>query len=224
MVGRHIESSKEALRHIAARGTSWPEYCLSAIDELTSAVRELSHVDEANSDSLGLRDVQGVADGPRSSDVAVGNPAALVSAGRGNQQERAGDAGLPSTASNPDGLGQRYPNPADYERALRRRVQPWAQGPAIPPQGDQRSGPAYEPPQDAWSSDVAGPGLTGEQFPTSAQLDGTDVALNTMPGEGQESMVWYDQLFDSSFSAIDNPFLAVAQFDSSIDPTWSYLR
>lgn len=43
-------------------------------------------------------------------------------------------------------------------------------------------------------------------------------------GEGQESMMWYDQLFDSSFSALDNPFLAAAQFDPSIDPTWSYLR
>lgn len=36
--------------------------------------------------------------------------------------------------------------------------------------------------------------------------------------------MWYDQLFDSSFSALDNPFLAAAQFDPSIDPTWSYLR
>ncbi|KAI6782569.1 uncharacterized protein J7T54_003581 [Emericellopsis cladophorae] len=39
---RHIESSKEVLRHFAARNTSWPEYCLSAIDELTLAVEELS--------------------------------------------------------------------------------------------------------------------------------------------------------------------------------------
>ncbi|CAI0655283.1 unnamed protein product, partial [Colletotrichum noveboracense] len=44
------------------------------------------------------------------------------------------------------------------------------------------------------------------------------------PGEGQESMVWYDQLFANSFGAIDYPFLAAAQFDPSVDPTWSYLR
>lgn len=44
------------------------------------------------------------------------------------------------------------------------------------------------------------------------------------PAEGQESIVWYDQLFSDSFSAIENPFLAAAQFDSAIDPTWSYLR
>ncbi|KAJ0151845.1 putative transcriptional regulatory protein, partial [Colletotrichum tanaceti] len=39
---KHVESGKEILRHIASRDTSWPEYCLSAIDELTAAVRELS--------------------------------------------------------------------------------------------------------------------------------------------------------------------------------------
>lgn len=36
--------------------------------------------------------------------------------------------------------------------------------------------------------------------------------------------MWYDQLFASSFCAIDNPFLAAAEFDASIDPTWNYLR
>ncbi|KAI8296231.1 hypothetical protein K4K56_006203 [Colletotrichum sp. SAR 10_98] len=39
---KHVESGKDILRHIASRDTSWPEYCLSAIDELTAAVRELS--------------------------------------------------------------------------------------------------------------------------------------------------------------------------------------
>lgn len=42
---KHVESGKELLRHIAARDTSWPEYCLSAIDELTAAIRELSGLD-----------------------------------------------------------------------------------------------------------------------------------------------------------------------------------
>ncbi|KAM0268891.1 hypothetical protein ACHAQH_009883, partial [Verticillium albo-atrum] len=34
---RHVEAGKDMLRHIAARETAWPEYCLSAIDELTAA-------------------------------------------------------------------------------------------------------------------------------------------------------------------------------------------
>jgi hypothetical protein len=48
--------------------------------------------------------------------------------------------------------------------------------------------------------------------------------LNTIPLEGHESMMWYDQLFASSFSAIDNPFLVNAEFDASVDPNWNYLR
>lgn len=51
-----------------------------------------------------------------------------------------------------------------------------------------------------------------------------DHEMGTMPGEGEEALMWYDQLFASTFSAIQNPFLASAQFDSSIDPNWSYLR
>jgi hypothetical protein len=48
--------------------------------------------------------------------------------------------------------------------------------------------------------------------------------LDNIPLEGHESMMWYDQLFASSFSAIDNPFLVNAEFDASVDPTWNYLR
>lgn len=64
----------------------------------------------------------------------------------------------------------------------------------------------------------------GSQFQGSMQYESVDPVGFGVPGEGQESMMWYDQLFDSSFSALDNPFLAAAQFDPSIDPTWSYLK
>ena len=77
--------------------------------------------------------------------------------------------------------------------------------------------------QPVWSSPSAAPTLENTQ-PTSARPgDGEDMYPGGLPPVGQESMAWYDQLFDSSFSALDNPFLAGAQFDSSIDPTWSYL-
>ncbi|KAG5780482.1 hypothetical protein H9Q73_005873 [Fusarium xylarioides] len=39
---RHVAAAKDILVHLAARDTSWPEYCLGAIDELTSTVQELS--------------------------------------------------------------------------------------------------------------------------------------------------------------------------------------
>ncbi|CAI4212754.1 unnamed protein product [Parascedosporium putredinis] len=37
----HVISGKDTLRHLAARDTWWPEYCLEAIDELLSTVKEL---------------------------------------------------------------------------------------------------------------------------------------------------------------------------------------
>lgn len=61
------------------------------------------------------------------------------------------------------------------------------------------------------------------QFPPDMPYEAA-AESGTIPGEGQESMMWYDQLFATSFSAIDNPFLAAAHLDPSIDPTWSYLR
>ncbi|KAF5586273.1 transcription activator acu-15 [Fusarium pseudoanthophilum] len=39
---KHVAAAKDILGHLAARDTSWPEYCLGAIDELTSTVQELS--------------------------------------------------------------------------------------------------------------------------------------------------------------------------------------
>lgn len=58
----------------------------------------------------------------------------------------------------------------------------------------------------------------------SLPLEQAESNLDTVPVEGQESMMWYDQLFASSFSAIDNPLLVAAEFDASVDPTWNYLR
>lgn len=52
-------------------------------------------------------------------------------------------------------------------------------------------------------------------MPPSNSLDsGTDA-------EGQESMIWFDQLFANAFGTLDYPVLAAAQFDPSIDPIWS---
>ena len=42
--------------------------------------------------------------------------------------------------------------------------------------------------------------------------------------EGEESMIWYEQLFANSLGALDYPYMAAAQFDASVDPTWSYLQ
>lgn len=69
-------------------------------------------------------------------------------------------------------------------------------------------GPSHAPSESFGASTMPAPPFTPGQ----------------MPADDQESMVWYDQLFANSLGAIDYPFLAAAQFDSSVDPTWSYLR
>lgn len=52
-----------------------------------------------------------------------------------------------------------------------------------------------------------------------ASMPGDSVSTETV-GEGQESMIWFDQLFANAFGAIEYPVLASAQFDPSIDPSW----
>lgn len=67
--------------------------------------------------------------------------------------------------------------------------------------------------------------ISRESYPNAIPSNvNSRTPAGVMPGEGQEALMWYDQLFASTFSAIDNPFLAAAPFDSSIDPNWSYLR
>lgn len=67
--------------------------------------------------------------------------------------------------------------------------------------------------------------LEGQRFPSSATPGMFSFPLQeALLREGQESMDWYNQLFANSLGAIDYPYMAAAQFDSSVDPTWSYLR
>ena len=116
------------------------------------------------------------------------------------------------------------------EQSLR-GVEP-LQRPSIWPRDTQGFGirPNYDPSQastilqPAWASQLTTPGVENGTFAGEVAYDSAEGPTVPVPGEGQESMMWYDQLFDSSFSVIDNPFLAAAQFDPSVDPTWSYLR
>ncbi|KAL0939956.1 fungal specific transcription factor domain-containing protein [Colletotrichum truncatum] len=247
---KHVESGKLILRHIAARDTSWPEYCLSAIDELTAAVRELStphnplrrqaggHHHSANtqprsndtmqshrpgsssSRSRGLRS-QSISVPPNASHPRTRfSPSIATSSGRPDDQIPAATEGMPWPQNQSDGLS--IPDDHSTNR--------WP-AQASPPSGTSLNA--------TWSATTPGaqstfPGTIQQDSPT---LDNPSFSLNlgatpfpsvnnaeTAPGEGQESMVWYDQLFANSFGAIDYPFLAAAQFDPSVDPTWSYLR
>ena len=219
---RHIESSKEALRHISTRETSWPEYCVSAIDDLTSAVKELLQAPEAsrsqgpNGETLRNRTLR--------TTRSQAQPTASTSSNRDASvaQDEEPQMFTPVVVSSA-GLGQGPIGQAVYDDPFQPPRSQWARG------NSGYSTPlrqSYQPsnmPPPNWDGQLA-PGLGNGQFPATSQYDVTDSSAFGGSGEGQESMMWYDQLFDSSFSALDNPFLAAAQFDPSIDPTWSYLK
>ncbi|SPO07420.1 related to transcription activator protein acu-15 [Cephalotrichum gorgonifer] len=238
---RYIESSKDILRHIASRNTSWPEYCLSAIDELTSAVKEMSSARDTawnhlqneipqpaaqSSDDLArplarsrtrgqvsisnlpAHEVQG---GPGQSNHSNFTPAVASSSGlvgEAETQTLPADSFPPQASEWPRGGGIAPPNVARHHN-----------GPASPSQAQVRATAA------PWNYQHAFPHVGNGQSAAAVQYHTVEAGMDSVPGnEGQESMMWYDQLFDKSFSAIDNPFLAAAQFDPAIDPTWSYLR
>lgn len=233
------------LSHLAARDTSWPEYCLEAIDELISAVRELSSTLPVAQDSADVlpgsqtlsRTVasqSAPSDGQESTttankrrgtisgwDTAAGVDTNPPSGGSYNESSILTQAPNGSAEAN-----VQHQSTVPSSRATA-RLQPdtlWRQRPSRA-QSLATMGVHYNP--DASAIAANRPGLAGAPDPSSSfpvATDSLDVPLDTGPVEGQESMMWYDQLFASSFSAIDNPFLVAAEFDASIDPTWNYLR
>ncbi|GKT79167.1 C6 transcription factor [Colletotrichum tofieldiae] len=229
---KHVESGKDILRHIASRDTSWPEYCLSAIDELTAAVRELSappnplrrHPSTGNTAlNNHLRPDIGQPARPRASHSrARFSPSVAASTGRPDDQ---GLVGSDSTIWPPQNQSDGIPGPDDPSARWPTQTPPTS-GPSVnagwtasTPGGQSGFHAAAQQDSPSFDAQPFSISLAAASFP-STSINATETA----PGEGQESMVWYDQLFANSFGAIDYPFLAAAQFDPSVDPTWSYLR
>lgn len=234
---RHIESSKEILRHIATRNTSWPEYCLSALDELTSAVKEMSSVHNmwssngtSGAPTAGQSTNSGIA--PASGSRTQVQAPTLTNSAQNNQagQRQANLSGLPRVVASSPGIMEDPGSHAPSEESPQRRPPEWqrsamglSQGTAHYPAYDTSPGLAGTPHQTGTPWNNYQQPLPAGQFPPDLPYEAA-AEPGTIPGEGQESMMWYDQLFATSFSAIDNPFLAAAHLDPSIDPTWSYLR
>lgn len=238
-------AGKDMLSHLAARDTSWPEYCLEAIEELISAVRELSSALPVAQDSADVfpgsqklfrtaTSQSAPSDGQESTstankrrdtisgwDPAAGVDTNPASGGSYNESSVLTQASNGSTEAN-----AQHQSTAPSSRAAA-PLQPdalWRQRQSHA-QSFATTGVHYN--TDASAIAANRPGLAGAQDPSSSFPVATDplgVSIETGPVEGQESMMWYDQLFASSFSAIDNPFLVAAEFDASIDPTWNYLR
>lgn len=239
---RHVISGKDALSHLAARQTSWPEYCSEAIDELISAVQELSP-SHARAPAL-----ESPIDDSVTARVLSRNPAArtqtidlnLPIGGReASPDSREGEAtDIPNAGSHAPAknscphLKQTLPHdvlsqPNQPKTAPRTGILPshatWEQRvsePHVPlnPTANHR-------PDSLRGSNVPCITVLPEGPTTLSQPEAhTGPCPDSITVEGQESLMWYDQLFASSFCAIDNPFLAAAEFDASIDPTWNYLR
>ncbi|KAI1059294.1 hypothetical protein LB507_003894, partial [Fusarium sp. FIESC RH6] len=222
---RHVVAAKSILGHLAARDTSWPEYCLGAIDELTSTVQELS------------QDRPPLIESPADASITTRTFSPGVS------HQRACDNTTPSRP--PRTLN--HPAPAGSGPAIDTRSNQVSAAPnsslnitsfpadSATPRSQQRKRQRTFPSTIALSYGTSylqpeashGP-HTNDFFVTpniSLPVEGQpSPSLDNMPLEGHESMMWYDQLFASSFSAIDNPFLVNAEFDASVDPTWNSLR
>lgn len=195
-------TGKDILSHLAARDTSWPEYCLDAIEELISAIQELSQAR--------LPSLESPADDSVTSQVISQpmEPPLQAPALHGNNRR----------ATNSSVISERnlQPGSSSLPEANIQFPTQW-------PQRYQQQPVLHDNSQRGPGSHLQEPTLdSATSF--SVPLDQTQSNLDAIPVEGQESMMWYDQLFASSFSAIDNPLLVAAEFDASVDPTWNYLR
>jgi hypothetical protein len=222
-------SGKDILGHLATRETSWPEYCLEAVDEMISAVQELSRTPPIARDSPSrVTGAQLILNhgpqGPRQAQDVASTP----NKRQGTSNWNASTGGIapgpslefsPSHAHVSTSVGivdqvhnaessSRDDDPLQSVSFQQRTPLRAGNGVGLNPSSANRSGLAN-------ANNHSGLALVPEVI---------DPSIDGGPVEGQESMMWYDQLFASSFSAIDNPFLVAAEFDASIDPTWNYLR
>ncbi|KAK7217839.1 hypothetical protein V2G26_005842 [Clonostachys chloroleuca] len=208
---RHAMAGKETLSHLAMRQTAWPEYCLEAIDELLSAVQEMSHHPPAIGDLPPT-----VPSHQGHIDKGTSQPASL-----GPRSKRpASGARWNMSSGVPDGSGTRHSlheSQGTGEAHERNHGTVSLSEPSIsPPQPapPESHGPLQPRPQIA-------PGVSYNiNTPNSNRFDVFNSGITetlggsaaTGPLEGQDSLIWYDQLFASSFNAIDNPFLVASDF------------
>ncbi|KAH7305439.1 fungal-specific transcription factor domain-containing protein [Stachybotrys elegans] len=208
---RHAVAAKDVLSYLAARGTSWPEYCLEATDELISAVEETStrrsapHLPTSASNPAAVSDTD---------EVNIARPRMRQGTMSGHISRR------PDSVSTNENTASTLIETSNTDKSHT------LQQPAVSQHlGVERTEALtqqlFEQPTNGMASNGRVDFASSLAFSNASYP--VDIAENTSL-EGQESMKWYDHMFSSSFSAIDNPFLVAAEFDATIDPTWSYLR
>lgn len=180
----------------------------------------------AQPETAGLDGVARPSVANRAPPAATPNPPAhQYPAGQGEA-----NSGFPQVVASSPGLaddsgGQFVPNDSVHSQSPG-----WQRNGAEPPAFVNNQGYAASPgvtggaPGMSWGYQQPLQNQGGSRFAPGMANNGGQSGDGSIPVEGQESAVWYDQLFATSFSALDNPFLAAAHLDPSIDPTWSYLR
>ncbi|OAQ87061.1 C6 transcription factor [Purpureocillium lilacinum] len=234
---RHVQSCKAALAWIAARETSWPEYCLEAIEELVSTVEDIMNPRSTDQSPLSLagstiRRPSETAD-RATRRLTLDRRRSSQRQRRGSQSDSQNDHRTPyaDSAASPDMSRSEEQHNLAPPRSHGRGGTATAVNTFRQAAHSATASEAGFAPRGA-NAAASGDGRLSAELPdgrfattqSTVVLDPSCSIPPAFPVEGQESMMWFDQLFASTFSAIDNPSLAFAEYDASIDPNWSYLR
>lgn len=242
------------LRHIAARQTAWPEYCLSAINTMTAALRDVPEATQSQGTALSgiLHHHRSFDSEPKRSFPRQDNHAAQRQAAAASHNDASPSYStstiFPHTIATSSGL------PEDAQPGLPENHDGDENGPVVQTRERTTSGTdqmeayhqqAFRTSNDIRNSQVPGNVQTLQETGAAPLVTSSASEFRPHPQvmpptmgdpsqflqneefamrEGEESLVWYEQLFSHSLGAIDFPYMAAAQFDPSVDPTWAYLR
>lgn len=208
---RCINQSKHILQHIAIRRTSWPDFCMQAVQELATAMAEQQARSKAKSSRSKAPEQQ---TSPATSSVSTGAEysSPLTHDGRASASKRSRTSLNHNSSRQPVPAADAFIQPPHTFAASR---QPSGSRPSAPAQV-QNVYAEFMPTMSGASSRPSSntPGLEGRNVLTSTgqNLD------NSLVNDGVGPMLWYDQMFGDAFTAIDYPFLAATQLDPIMDP------
>ncbi|KAH8879780.1 hypothetical protein GQ53DRAFT_789065 [Thozetella sp. PMI_491] len=220
---RHAEQSTKVLIHLAARDTSWPEYCRSAVKSLVAAIEKQAQTTRHN---LSARS-------PGGEDVydQVSSEPALTD--RGQHSTPPENVALGSSfdardrATSQVGQTQSTPGTSTGDTADFRQPELLQSTPSNHPQAGSRChhtscpGNSHQE-QSRLHGNIE---LADTISPHGGHM-GQNMVMNfdtTEQGLGTHlTSSWYQEMVTDSFSAIDYPFLAAAQLDPFMDPILSF--
>jgi hypothetical protein len=256
-----LDQCKSVIRHIASRKTSWPEYCLSAVDELTQALKEkiprIANNNTVSIPQIGRRRDSGAIYRTNSNNdsTAHGQISRARNSRRRLETERRiyPQSGEPPVTRGPNThvqqncgfSGTRSSSTGALNESEERdqSIAVRTSGGTLPTTRDVDSrqnirnlGREYHLEDDYHQQEsrlgamMATPLTAGlqthmhheSQYQRFHPVPSPAYNGPTAPSPRQESVAWYDQIFDNPFNAIDYPFLTTTSLDPATDPTWLF--